>query len=884
MKRTKWLKRALAGVLAVGAAGCKQQLFLEPGDYHDALKVQLPKALETNPHDPIVPGTVEKLAPVNTVADFARPPRNLTLRECVAVAIEQGNIGSQAQQASQFGFKSEGLGQFTGRGASGTDSVRAFAVDPAIAGAEVERSLSKFDTRWVTTMQWQKIDQPVAAQFVSFQQQRDAATLSSTLAKPLPTGGVAGITFSTDYSKFGTAASQQFGQLINPNYTPRLQFTFEQPLLRLFGVEINQIAGTGPFSEGSLLLGGIRPAGGVGTEGILITRIRQDQTKADFEAKINFLLVNVEAAYWNLYAAYYNLYAQEEGYRQAYEGYRYTKTRVEIGSDEPQRLHQIQAQVHRFQGQVIQARGQVLESERQLRGLMGLRSDDGTRLVPIDEPTLAAYTPDFHEAANEAIALRPELVIARADLKFRQLDILLQKNLRRPDLRTFTQYDVAGLGTRLGGNTQDFNANTGVFTPGNAFGSLADNRFNSWTIGFRFDVPIGFRDANALVRQAQLNLTKSYVQLRDTELKTVEFLISQYRRLIQTHVAITYARAEREELQKFVYRIKLKEQIGGGPAVDFLSNLTVQQQLAAAIAAEARAIADYNSALAIFEFAKGTIQQYNAVAINEGPLPPWVQKRAADHIRERTEAALKLREAPIPAGGGTVGGHPVGPANGTNSALKLPPFAEAREPLPDLPVKPMTPPVPPLGGGAATGTRPWPTAGGPAGTGDAPRPLPTFGTAGGSGAPAGVPLGAPVSGAPVEADNTFSAGDRVVLPPPPQGARPIGTALPAPPAPPSGTGTGAPGEFFAPAERVTLPPPPKPLPVVRTPEPIVSPGAPAVPSAPGILPDGRVTLPPPPAKGEPLWTAPSAPSAPAAPDARVAPPAPIIPPTLPGGP
>ena len=46
-----------------------------------------------------------------------------------------------------------------------------------------------------------------------------------------------------------------------------------------------------------------------------------------------------------------------------------------------------------------------------------------------------------------------------------------------------------------------------------------------------------------------------------------------------------------------------------------------------AVAAEARAVADYNTALAIFEFAKGTIQQYNNVTIGEGPLPPWVSPR-----------------------------------------------------------------------------------------------------------------------------------------------------------------------------------------------------------------------------------------------------------------
>ena len=150
-------------------------------------------------------------------------------------------------------------------------------------------------------------------------------------------------------------------------------------------MEINQIASTHPFNEGDQLpqvFRGVRSAGGVGTEGILITRIRLDQAKADFEVRVNFMLVNVEAAYWNLYAAYYNLYAQEEGLRQAFEGYRFTLIRVEAGTDPPQRLDQIQAQFERFRRQVYEARGQVLESERQLRGLLGLRSDDGAPTRP----------------------------------------------------------------------------------------------------------------------------------------------------------------------------------------------------------------------------------------------------------------------------------------------------------------------------------------------------------------------------------------------------------------------------------------------------------------------------------------------------------------------
>jgi len=222
MSRSRWIKRALAGVLALsGAGGCKQQLFMEPADYHDALKVQLPKTLETNPHGPIAPNKVDDLgSSPTTVLDFVRPPRFMTLRECLALGLEQGNVGVQTSQGAAnggaFGLKIDNLVSLNGTVVTGTDAIRAFALDPAAIQPEIERSLSRFDARWVTSMQWQKIDAPTAAQFLSFQNSQDAAQLNSTLVKPLPTGGVAGITWSTTYSKFSTQAQQQTA-LVNPN-------------------------------------------------------------------------------------------------------------------------------------------------------------------------------------------------------------------------------------------------------------------------------------------------------------------------------------------------------------------------------------------------------------------------------------------------------------------------------------------------------------------------------------------------------------------------------------------------------------------------------------------------------------------------------------------
>ena len=53
----------------------------------------------------------------------------------------------------------------------------------------------------------------------------------------------------------------------------------------------------------------VLPPGGGRVEGILVTRVRLEQAKAEFERNLNHMLLNVEAAYWNLYAAYGTLWS-----------------------------------------------------------------------------------------------------------------------------------------------------------------------------------------------------------------------------------------------------------------------------------------------------------------------------------------------------------------------------------------------------------------------------------------------------------------------------------------------------------------------------------------------------------------------------------------------
>lgn len=613
------------GLTLAGLAGCKQQCFIHECDYdHYQYHLGLPPNLENNPSASVTPTTVAMPEP-STVRNPDRAPRHLTLSEAIAMALENGNIGSQT--TTNPGLARDDLIGFTGRGLAGSDSIRVLAMDPAVSAADIEAALSKFDAVWQTSMTWNNTDSATSGSFVNqFQPNGESATFRTGLIKPLPTGGVAGITFDTVYNFRQNATS--IGGLPNPVYTDNLQFQFEQPLLQGFGVEINQLRAAHP---GGTQPGLQIPTGGR-VEGILITRLRFDQQRAQFQSEVHFLLLNVEAAYWNLYDAYWTLYAREQALRQAFEAWKINKARYEAGRTNIQDFAQTRQQYELFRGQRLSALGQVLENERQLRALIGLPGEDGTRLIPIDAPTLTPYEPDWATAANEALAMRPELVIAREDLKFRQLDVINAKNLLLPDLRLISSYGLNGLGSRLDG------------VSGNAFRSLASDRFTDWTVGLRLNVSLGYRDAHAQTRVARLNLARSYLTLQDEERKALRLLEQQYRRLFEFHQQIEIQRSQREAAAAQL-KARFDEFLAGRGTLDIL--LEAQRVWSEALRSEYDFISQYNIALAGFEFAKGTILQHDNVSISEGTLPQCAQKRAVEHERERSKAIV-LRERANP--------------------------------------------------------------------------------------------------------------------------------------------------------------------------------------------------------------------------------------------
>ena len=622
----------LALVLAVNA-GCKQRAFLTETDENNTTTSLLDHM--QNKADLVAQPLIPPVKAPPTLDDLDRKVRYFSLAEAIALALEQGRVG---QPSLLFpGTALDNLVQFTGNGVTGSDSIRVLALDPARTGVGVEASLSKFDAALSTSLLWTGTDTPIGTSQQTFQagntgitatQQLDA-TLNATLLKPLATGGVASVTFNLPYTLTNLPAR------VNPSYRPSLQFGFEQPLLQGYGVEINQLRASHP---GSVLNPGILQTSTSG-EGILITRLRFDQARGEFERQVNQMLLNVEVAYWNLYGGYWSVYSREQGLRFAYESFRQAKTKFEAGALSPVDFYQARGQYEQFRAQRLAALDGLLEFERQLRSLVGLPIEDGTRIMPSDSPTLAPFKPDWDMALRDAIEKRPELFMARQDVKAAQLNLILAKNSLLPDVRLTATYDYNGLGGRLDGAGDTLDGN------GNALRSLASGNFHNYSAGVRATIPIGFRFAYTQVRTAQLNLARSLEVLKDQEGKAQNFLELYYRRLSLNYKQIQSTRAQREAFGEL---LKARSAQANSGKITLQEALEAQRFWADALSSEFQAIVTYNNAIAGFEYGKGTILQHNNVHIAEGALPCTAFVRAVDHQQQRT-AALVLRERANPA-------------------------------------------------------------------------------------------------------------------------------------------------------------------------------------------------------------------------------------------
>jgi outer membrane protein TolC len=527
-------------------------------------------------------------------ADELTPPRTtenpeaaeiweITLEEAIAVALEN----SEVVRTLVGGGVSADLGTLTGAtaiggGAVGTGGTTVY--DPAIAEQRVTEALAAFDTTLATSIFWARTDQPPGIFFgggIPVPNQRDQASFRSSLTKPLTTGGTASIAFDSDY-----LFRPPFGGMRSPaQYTPRLEFGLRQPLLRGAGNDVNRAP-------------------------IVIARLQSDASLWDFKAAMLSLVRGVEQAYWDLQSAHVALRTVEEVIPYTREAVRLTEERVKVNLVIRADLAQAQAEYLQFRQQRVQALATVLERETTLRNLLGLPPADKRRLVPIDDPMRAPIAVDWATTIRTALDYRPDIVRNRLGVRVRELQLLIAKNSVQPQLDLEGLWRVNGLDNELD----------------EAIGLLTDNQFTDWQLGVTFSVPIGLRAAAANMQAAELRLDKERALLRQTVHSTSHRLNAIVRNLDSLYNQYQVARERLEASRIWLEgrRTQFEEPPPAREGQDSLllaltNYLQALRSWSSAATATADLVAQYNTALAELEEAKGTLLSARNIQLQEDP-------------------------------------------------------------------------------------------------------------------------------------------------------------------------------------------------------------------------------------------------------------------------
>ena len=456
------------------------------------------------------------------------------------------------------------------------------AFDPAIQSTDpnfgVEAALSAFDTSLNSSIQYSNLDDT----FNNASTTGSATTVQSNL---------------TDF-RFGlnkvTAAGTRLSVDSNVTYTdstnPALLFpnvfdtswaaTVRHPLLQGSGTLFNRIAG--PTAV----------AGFRGNSGFLISRSNLDISIVDFERNINRMVLEIINAYWQLDLQYQNFLTIKASRDASLVTWNISKARFNNGlpGGEADREAEARAQYYQFEAQLAQALSGILQAEADFRRLLGLPQRDGRLYRPSDSPQTAESLFDWSALASNALAQRPELRRQQKLIEQRELQLIASKSFTRPRLDAIATYRNNGFGDNLFGSGPQFSG---------ALNEAFDGNFDEWEFGFSLDAPLGFRQAHAGVRNAELQLMRERAVLKELESQILHDLGSAVRTIDQGFRVL-----ELSQLGSNAFResVDARTAAYNADAAEFEDLLDAQQRLLNAELAFHSAKMDYELGVAQVQF------------------------------------------------------------------------------------------------------------------------------------------------------------------------------------------------------------------------------------------------------------------------------------------
>jgi outer membrane protein TolC len=443
---------------------------------------------------------------------------------------------------------------------------------------------------------------------------------NSSLTKALATGANIQVYNNWDYLGTNSATA-----LFPSTYNSTIGAQIRQPLLAGGGVEFTRIAGPSDPAFGSIT--------GV-SQGILIARINQDISLADFESAVIQGLRDLENSYWDLYLNYRRYDTAAAAHQAAFSTWRVEKDKEEVGVGLLENELQARDRLYETRASMELALNEIYKSEAEVRRLMGLPMNDGTILRPADEPTVAEIRPDWDASVLDGLVHRVELRQQKWQIKSLQLQLSAARSLVRPRLDAIADYGVNGFGDRAFGSNVN---GPGGQPVGNAYGSMVHDDLESWTLGMQFSMPLGLRQARSQVRNLELQLARANAILNAQErdiahdiATAIQDVAANYK-AAQSSESRYNAAIERARILMEAEKLGRKE-----TTVDLV--LRAQESAAQAERAYFEQVISYNKAITALHLATGKLLDFNHVYLAEGRWSPEAYDDAMLRAVGRTHA------------------------------------------------------------------------------------------------------------------------------------------------------------------------------------------------------------------------------------------------------
>jgi hypothetical protein len=247
-------------------------------------------------------------------------------------------------------------------------------------------------------------------------------------------------------------------------------------------------------------------------------------------------------------------------------------------------------------------------AEQRLRYLLGLPASDGRLIKPIQAPMEGRVIYDWSSALGDALTRRAEIRRQKWSVKRSELQLVAARLNRRPRLDMLSQYRFYGMGNHLIG------AYDSSEKLDNLYQTILSGDFQEWQSGVELSYPVGMRAASNAIANAQWNLTREQTLLKEQELKISHDLSNASREIDRTYQMLqtNYNRQDADRLQVEVLRDRYQ---AGLSNIFFL--LQAQQEYSISTSAYFKSLADYQLALRDFHREKGSLLNYNQIALSE---------------------------------------------------------------------------------------------------------------------------------------------------------------------------------------------------------------------------------------------------------------------------